>query len=52
MGLTVDSVYVDSIVPKNEERHKKSKKVLKLAVELNVDIFEPRIFIGINRCSE
>ena len=46
MGLTVDtSVYVDSIIPKNEKRHKEAKKVLKLALELNTDIFEPRIFI-------
>ena len=46
MGLTIDSsVYIDSIVPKSEERHIRAKEIIKLASESGIDVFEPRIFI-------
>lgn len=46
MGLTIDSsVFVDYIVPKFKDRHNKAKKLIKLAVELDEDIFEPRILL-------
>jgi hypothetical protein len=32
VGLTIDSpVYIDSIIPKSEERHVKAKEIIKLA---------------------
>jgi len=46
MGLTIDSsIYIDSIVPKSEERHIRAKEIIKLASETGIDVFEPRIFI-------
>lgn len=46
MGLTIDSsVFVDSIIPKIKERHSKSKNFIKLSVELEENIFEPRIML-------
>lgn len=46
MGLTIDSsIYIDSIVPKSEERHIRAKEIIKLASESGIDVFEPRIFI-------
>ena len=46
MGLVIDtSVFIDSIIPKVQGRHEKSKELIKLASSYGLEIFAPKIFV-------